>query len=96
MTISYSDLIVDLSFEGPHSHALSRMLEEIGQECHESSEPLLSALAVYATGNKQGDPGEGFYSALVRLALIAKTATADNRYDFWVGQVAQCHSFVWP
>jgi len=95
-TITYTDLAVDLPFEGPHSHALSRMLEEIGQECHAESEPLLSALAVYATGDKQGDPGEGFYGALVRLKLLSKSAPQNDRYEFWVRQVSLCHSFTWP
>jgi len=94
-TLSYSDLAEGLPFEGPHSHALRRMLEEIGQDCDANDEPLLSALAVYATGDKRGDPGDGFYGALIRLRRIASSTSKDERYEYWVGQVGLCHQFNW-
>jgi len=51
---------------------------------------MISALVHYLNEN---DAGAGFYSFAQELGLLSKTASADERLSFWVGQVDGLHQF---
>jgi hypothetical protein len=51
---------------------------------------MLSALAVYISGDKQNEPGPGFYRAAQRLGLLSDSATIDECRIFWARERERC------
>jgi len=91
--IAYSKLVSGLGFAGPNSHALADMLGEIGAECADHGAPLLSAVAVYMSGERQGEPGPGFYAMSKHLGLLSSSATEVEALTFWGNEAERCFEF---
>jgi hypothetical protein len=53
---------------------------------------MLSALAVYISGDEQNEPGPGFYRAAQRLGLLSDSATIDECRIFLARERERCFS----
>lgn len=51
---------------------------------------MISALVCYLDAN---DAGSGFYAFAQDLGLLARKASADEKLEFWVGQVKALHAY---
>ena len=91
--IAYSNLVSGLAFAGPNSHALADMLGEISSECAEAHEPLLSAVAVYISGEKRGEPGPGFYAIAKHLGLLRPDVPEMEALSYWGSEAERCFDF---
>ncbi|MEU4193628.1 hypothetical protein AB0E69_17145, partial [Kribbella sp. NPDC026611] len=54
---------------------------------------MLSALVQYLDAN---DAGPGFYALAADKGLLPRKATADQRMEFWLGQVKRLHRLYAP
>jgi hypothetical protein len=95
--IAYSNLISGLPFVDAHSHALAAMLGEISTETVQRGGPMLSALAVYISGDRKDYPGPGFFSAAEKepINLIRRGLSEEEQLVFWANQVAACYEYDW-
>ena len=57
-TVTYRELGASLKTEGDQ---LSELLDEVSDWCIEHQEPLLTSIAVRASGREKGLPGPGFW-----------------------------------
>jgi hypothetical protein len=69
--------------------AMGALLEQIGERDRPKSGVMITALVNYLDEN---DAGPGFYAYAQRVGLLRKAASADERLDFWAGQVGAVHA----
>jgi hypothetical protein len=69
--------------------AMGALLETIGERNRPESGVMITALVNYLD---QNDAGPGFYAYAQRIGLLRKGASADERLDFWAGQVGAVHT----
>lgn len=67
-------------------HLLGLVVEDNYPETH----LMLSALVHYLDSN---DAGPGFYALAQELGLLPRHASADTKWEFWLGQVSAVHDF---
>jgi hypothetical protein len=104
--ITYSDLVRDVTFSLPNLHEpqhridtrewqdldraiLGDFLGYLSMKSYERGGFFASALVV---SKQDGSPGEGFYSLLKELGLIAKSKT-DKAMFLWADHVAKAHAW---
>jgi hypothetical protein len=104
--ITYSDLVRDVTFSLPNLHEpqhridtgdwqdldraiLGDFLGYLSMKSYERGGFFASALVV---SKQDGSPGEGFYSLLRELGLIAKSKT-DKAMFLWADHVAKAHAW---
>jgi hypothetical protein len=51
---------------------------------------MISALVTYLDAN---DAGSGFYAYAQDLGMLSRKASAQQKLDFWVGQVSDLHDY---
>jgi hypothetical protein len=51
---------------------------------------MISALVTYLDAN---DAGSGFYAYAQELGMLSRKASAQQKLDFWVGQVTDLHDY---
>jgi hypothetical protein len=72
------------------------MLGEISAESVASDEPMISAIAGYISGDKQGEPGPGFYRAAIALRKLSASSSDEERVIFWGNEVEACYQYFGP
>jgi hypothetical protein len=70
--------------------AMGHLLYLIVEQNRPTTGLMISALVTYLDAN---DAGTGFYAFAQDLGLLSRKATAQERLDFWVGQVKKLHEF---
>jgi hypothetical protein len=70
--------------------AMGALLETIGERNRPETGVMITALVNYLGEN---DAGPGFYAYAQRIGLLSKGATADERLEFWAGQVQAAHAY---
>ncbi len=67
------------------------MLTEISEASLAQDQLMLSALAVYISGDEKDEPGPGFYRCAQHLGRLRPDASEDERKIFWGEEVERCY-----
>lgn len=95
--VSYSDVNSALARRGHIAfdfanerdrEAVGAILGDVSRRTVVDSNVMLSAIVAYIDRN---DAGPGFYKLAMALGLLANTATADDKLEFWTVQVGRVH-----
>lgn len=70
--------------------AMGYLLGEINDRVYPTTHVMISAIVHYLD---QNDAGPGFYGLAQDLGLIPKTASANAKWEFWIGQVKAVHGY---
>ncbi len=70
--------------------AMGHLLSRIVELNRPTTNLMISALVCYLDANH---PGSGFYALAQNLGLLSRNATAQQKLDYWVGQVAALHEY---
>ncbi len=70
--------------------AMGHLLNLIVELNRPASNLMISALVCYLDANH---PGSGFYALAQDLGLLSRNASAQQKLDFWVGQVKALHEY---
>lgn len=70
--------------------ALGHLLYLIVERNRSSTGLMISALVTYLDAN---DAGTGFYKLAQELGVLSPKASAEEKLDFWVGQVNALHQY---
>lgn len=73
--------------------AMGHLLYLIVEMNRPATDLMISALVSYLDAN---DAGGGFYSLAQDLGLLARRASAQEKLEFWVGQVQALHDYYSP
>ncbi len=69
---------------------MGRLLGRVTAETFDRIGAMLSSLVVYLNAN---DAGPGFYKLAIQMELFPPAANADQRLEFWIGQVRAVHDY---
>ncbi len=70
--------------------AMGHLLGLIVEQDRPATNLMISALVCYLDANH---PGSGFYTYAQELVVLSRHASAQQKLDFWVGQVRALHDY---
>src|SRR5258708_25147890 len=73
--------------------AMGHLLYMIVELNRPTTDLMISALVSYLDAN---DAGSGFYALAQDLGRLARKASAEEKLEFWVGQVQALHDYYSP
>lgn len=73
--------------------AMGHLLGLIVEKNYPATHLMISALVHYLDAN---DAGPGFYALAAELGLLARSASANEKWEFWVRQVTALHECYSP
>ncbi len=90
--ITYVDLatkIATIHFE-PNAHIFHELLGQISRTENDEGRGMLSVVVVHKTGDKQGEPGDGFFKLAQELGRDVR-----DRLKFWAIEFERVRK-AWP
>ena len=90
--ISYGDLtakIATIHFE-PDAHIFHELLGQISKAENEEGRGMLSVVVVHKSGDKRGQPGDGFFKLAQELGR-----DVHDRLEFWATELRYVRN-AWP
>jgi hypothetical protein len=69
--------------------AMGQLLGDIVARDRPTSGVMISALVLYLNEN---DAGPGFYRLAQNLGVLSRTASTQQKWDFWVQEVVRVHA----
>jgi len=70
---------------------MASLLWEIVQHERENDRPMLTAIVVHRGADN--NPGEGFFSAAMKIGKFDGSRDPIERLEFWVRQVGEVHQY---